>query len=97
MSQLIVVGRIKAKKEFAHQVYQILLALVKPTLTQDPGCIQYDMHQDNDDPSLFYFIEKWESQALFDKHMNTVHVQSFIKSTEGMIESGDTNILTKVS
>jgi quinol monooxygenase YgiN len=97
MSRIAVVARIKAKSEFADYVKEQFLSLVEPTLNNDEGCINYDLHRDNDDPSLLYFLENWESRELLDRHSGSDHVQTCLKNTEGKIEELQINILTKIS
>ena len=63
MSNLIVIAKITAKENHAEEVKIALLALVEPTLQED-GCLQYDCHQDNGNPHVFYFYEIWESACL---------------------------------
>ena len=97
MSRIAVVARIKAKSEFADDVRQQLLGLVEPTRTRDEGCIDYDLYQDDDDPSLFYFLENWESKELLEKHLDSEHVQSHLKNSAGMLEDRTVNVLRKIS
>ena len=67
MSQVTVVARIKAKSNSVERVCKELLKLTEPTLQKDDGCINYDLHQDNDDPSLFFFLENCENEKLLGK------------------------------
>jgi len=97
MSRIAVVARFKVKSESVDYVREQFLSLVVPTLNYDDGCINYDLYQDNDDPSLFYFLENWESRELLDRHSGSDHVQACRKNIEGMIEDGQINILTKIS
>ena len=96
MSQIAVVARFKVKSESVDYVREQFLSMVEPTLNYDEGCINYDLYQDNDDPTLFYFLEKWESRELLDKHSGSDHMEAFRKNTEGMIEDGQINILTQI-
>ena len=43
----------------------------------EPGCIEYHMLRDREDPSLFMFFETWESQAHLDMHAAQPHMQQF--------------------
>ena len=96
MSRIAVVARFKVKSESVDYVREQFLSLVVPTLNYDDGCINYDLYQDNDDPSLFYFLENWESRELLDRHSNSHHVQACRKNTAGMIEDFQVNVLTKI-
>ena len=63
-----------------------LLKLVEPT-RKEPGCIQYDLHQDNENPEVFVFYENWESRELWQAHMNSVHLKAYANATEGAVEN----------
>lgn len=45
-----------------------LTKLVAPARAEN-GCLQYDLHQDNDDPTVFVFYENWETRDLWQVHM----------------------------
>ena len=84
MAKLTIVAHIKAHTDKADLVKVELTKLVAPTLAEE-GCLQYDLHQDNDDPALFMFYENWESRALWQQHMNAPHLAAYAKATEGAV------------
>ena len=43
----------------------------------EPGCIEYHMLRDQQDPTLFIFFEIWQSRAHLDVHSNLPHMQRF--------------------
>jgi quinol monooxygenase YgiN len=96
MSPVIVVARIKAKPEAVEEMREELFKLVEPTRTRDPGCITYDLHQDNKDPSLFFFLEHWASDELLDKHLDSDHIKAYRKAAEGLLQESQVNRLTKI-
>ena len=81
---LTIIAKIEAKKETLTQVKAEVLKLIEPTLKED-GCIQYDLHQDNENPSVFIFCENWESQDLWSAHMQSSHLKAFVESTDGLL------------
>ena len=54
MSKLVVVAKVVAKKEFLPSVKVSLLNLIAPT-REENGCLEYTLHQDIDDSSVFVF------------------------------------------
>lgn len=82
---LTIVAHIKAKKDKIELVKTALLKLIEPTL-KETGCIQYDLHQDNDNPECFMFYENWESRELWQKHMQSEHLAKHKECTEGAVE-----------
>jgi quinol monooxygenase YgiN len=80
----IVFARIKAKKDKIEEVGAGLRALVGPT-RKEAGCIQYDLHQSSDDPSLFYFYEKWKDDQALAAHLQSAHIQAMARETSSFL------------
>jgi quinol monooxygenase YgiN len=74
---LTVLAQIKAKPGAEGQVRQELLSLVAPS-RQDAGCINYDLHQAQDNPALFLFHENWASKAHLDAHLQKPDLQAVL-------------------
>jgi len=95
MANLTIIARIEAKTDRIDLVKSELLKLIEPTLKED-GCIQYDLHQDNENPAVFLFCENWKNRELWQVHMNTAHLDGFLKATDGAIASFTVNEMTKI-
>lgn len=83
---LTIVARIEAKQENIELVRAELTKLIDTTRSEK-GCIQYDLHQDNDNPAVFLFYENWENRELWQAHMNNKHIIEYSKATEGSVIS----------
>jgi quinol monooxygenase YgiN len=94
-SQLTVVALIRAKSQYTEDIYEGLRGLIEPTLPEE-GCINYDLHQDRDDPALFVFHENWETEWHLEQHLESDHIKAFLASAEGKIESVDIRKLRRV-
>jgi quinol monooxygenase YgiN len=44
---------------------------------KDPGCVDYWWSEDLEMPNTFRFFECWETQELFDTHINAPHEKEF--------------------
>lgn len=84
MSTLTIVANIRANPDKIDLVRAELEKLVPITLAEK-GCIQYDLHQDNDDPTHFMFFENWESRDLWQTHMNAPHLSAYMDATDGAV------------
>ena len=82
--KLTIIAEILAKQEKREFVKNELLKLIKTTLKEE-GCINYDLHQDNQNENLFLFYENWESRELWQKHMNNKHIADYAKATEDAV------------
>ncbi|MEM1370396.1 MAG: putative quinol monooxygenase [Cyanobacteria bacterium P01_H01_bin.15] len=85
MPKLTIVGNILAKPDQVERVKTELEKLV-PITRQESGCLQYDLHQDNENLAYFLFYENWESRELWQTHMNAPHLAAYLEATEGAVE-----------
>ena len=74
---LTIIARIELKKNKVDLVKSELLKLIEPT-RKEQGCLQYDLHQDNENPAIFMFYENWENRELWQTHMNNEHLKASI-------------------
>lgn len=94
-NQLTIVARIEANPDQVDLVKAELARLIEPTL-QEAGCIQYDLHQDNDDPAVFLFYERWENRELWQTHINNSHVAEYRRATQGAVAAFSLNEMTRL-
>lgn len=85
MTKLTIVAQITAKSAQVDSMKEELLKLIQPTLAEE-GCVNYDLHQDNEDPAKFLFYENWETRELWQAHMETQHLKDYLEATEGKVE-----------
>lgn len=86
MSKLTIVAHIHANPGRIELVKAELEKLV-PITRAEPGCIQYDLHQNNDDSAHFIFYENWESRESWQLHMNAPHLVAYTKAIEGAVDN----------
>ena len=94
-SFLSIVARISVKDEHREFVKAELLKLLDVTRAEE-GNISYDLHQDNEDPNLFLFHEKWVNRDLWKKHMENKYLAHYLKVTEGMVDAFVLNEMTEI-
>ena len=83
-AKVTVIARVRAKPGLEAKVKQECLALVAPS-REEKGCINYDLYQSSDDPTLFIFYENWESRGDIERHLEMAHCSLFDERTEGML------------
>ncbi len=96
MTKLTIVAHIRAKSDKTDLVGKELKKLIKPTLAE-PGCLNYDLHQDNENPAHFMFYENWENRELWLKHMDAPHLKTYLQAVEGAVESFTVNEMNLIS
>ncbi|MHC5110471.1 MAG: putative quinol monooxygenase [Planctomycetota bacterium] len=86
MARLTVVAHVTAQADKVELVQAELEKLIDVTRAE-AGCLQYDLHQDNENPAHFMFYENWESRELWQAHMNAQHLQDYLAATKGVIDA----------
>ena len=67
------------KPEMSDAFEAFFSAYVEPSRAE-PGCIEYHMLRDAQDPTLFIFYEIWQSKAHLDVHSALPHMQRFAET-----------------
>lgn len=96
MGNLTVIGEIRAKTNDQDEVKKELAKLVEPT-QKEKGCVKYDLHQDRRDPTLFFFLEEWNSEDDLDSHLQSQHVTACASVIGDLVERTEVYRLDRVS
>ncbi len=83
---LTIVATIQALPGFEDDVAKALIDCIVPTLAE-AGCLQYDLHTDNNKPGLYLFFENWSTREEWLVHMESDHLAAMKKATEGKMEA----------
>ncbi|KLN60815.1 antibiotic biosynthesis monooxygenase [Kiloniella spongiae] len=86
MTNLTIVANIYAKSDKIDLVRAELEKLI-PITRAEEGCLQYDLHQDNDNPAHFMFFESWGNRELWQTHMSAPHLAAYLAATDGAVEN----------
>ncbi|MEH1941597.1 MAG: putative quinol monooxygenase [Nostoc sp.] len=79
-----VVARIIALPNKVEEVKAVLLELIEPT-RQEAGAIEYELLQNQYDPTDFTFVEKWISDEALNTHLDSPHLQAGAAKLEGLV------------
>lgn len=96
MAKLTIVANIIAKADQVELVKAELLKLIDVTRAEE-GCINYDLHQDNENPAHFTFYENWESREPWRTHMDNEHLAQYMKATEGAVDTFTLNEMSHIA
>lgn len=95
MSELTIIATITvdpAKGAIMRPLFEALIVATRAEI----GCIRYDLHHDNQDPSQFLFYETWKSWDLWQDHLTTTHIKLFQQATADIIVSVQLSEMTKI-
>ncbi len=93
---LTITASIVAKPGKSDLVKQSLLKLIAPTLKEN-GCLNYDLHSDNENPDRFFFYENWSSRELWLDHNASAHIAAHRKATEDAIVEVIIHEMTRIN
>ncbi len=96
MAKLTIVANIRAEANSVDLVKAELEKLIDITRAEE-GCINYDLHQDNEIPAHFLFYENWESRELWQAHMDNQHLKDYMAATEGHVADFTLNEMTIIA
>ncbi len=96
MAKLTIVANIHAEPGKIDLVKAELQKLIEITRAEE-GCIQYDLHQDNENPAHFLFYETWQSRELWQAHMNAPHLAAYGAATQGAVAQFTLHEMTKIA
>lgn len=69
---LTIIGRLRARSGRESDLRDALIEVLNES-RQETGCINYDLHVAEADPSLFVLYENWISQDALDEHFQLPH------------------------
>ena len=80
---VIIIARISAKADGAARMRQILMDLVAPS-RGEPGCLSYELFQDDENSPDFVTVERWADSAAVEAHMATAHIGEAIAKASSL-------------
>ena len=74
--KIVLVARLKVKPDAVEEAKQLALGIVTDSRTEE-GCVNYDVHQAIDDPTVFVWHETWRNRTALDEHFEEPHFKEF--------------------
>ena len=85
VSEVVVVGSMKAKEGHEDEVAEALRAVAALT-HEEEGCLLYAVHRGLDEPGRVVLVERWSSREALDEHFQKPYVRELGKSTHLLAE-----------
>jgi quinol monooxygenase YgiN len=63
----------------------LMLKQAETSVSQEPGCQQFDVATDPQRPTVFYLYELYTDRAAFDAHLASSHFVSFDAAVQPML------------
>ena len=76
---------IKSKSEYREELRAVLENLTKKSKREE-ACLQYDLHQNIEEPNIFILHEIWKNKEGLDFHKQQPHFLKFNETSELFLE-----------
>ena len=73
----ILVNTMYPKPEKRDEFLQAITEDAQACLSNERGCLRFDVMRDNEDPDQFHLTEVYRDQAAFEEHLRTPHLQRY--------------------
>ena len=78
MNKFVLIVEFQVKPECLDKFNELIAINAKASVAEEPGCRQFDVLQNNDDPNHVVLYEVYDSLAAFQDHMGRAHTQAFL-------------------
>ncbi len=90
------VSKLYVMEDKIDEFLEVFKGMIEPT-KKERGYIEYEMYQDEEDPSLLIVLEKWKSREDFDNHLESKHFKEIVpEMMKLMSKETELNICKKV-
>ncbi|GGD20423.1 hypothetical protein GCM10011513_17400 [Franconibacter daqui] len=93
--EITIVATITSSASAVHLVEAALIQ-VEREVQGEPGCKQYALYRNNEQPNQFVMLERWASREAMEEHGKGEPFLRFMKAIDGLADLSVTT-LTKVS
>jgi len=97
MALFVLIAELQVKPESVEQFIPLILANAHESVHSEPGCYQFDVTQQEDDPTKFALYEVYVDAAAFDAHGKMPHVQEFFAASKDMITGRSARRLNRLA
>ena len=88
--------RVQVKPELLGEFRAAILKNAELSVQRDPGCVRFDVLQEQDDPTRWYFYEVYEREQAWVDHRASAHFLAFMEVGNRAIVSRDVTKLAGV-
>jgi autoinducer 2-degrading protein len=93
----IVLVKVQVRSELLDEFKTAILRNASLSVERDPGCVRFDVLQQEDDPTRWYFYEVYEREQAWIDHRNSAHFLAFKEVGDRAILTRDVTKLTGIN
>lgn len=84
---LVVLVQVTVRQELLAEFEGAILRNASAARDTEPGCVRFDVNQQEDDPSRWMFYEVYDDAAAFDAHRASPHFAAYQQVAERAVVS----------
>jgi len=88
---------LKAKPENADRFLAMALENASAARSTEPGCRQFDVMVDPDDPTKIAFYEVYDDKAAFETHLETAHFKKYFEHAVPLLDARERTFYTRIA
>jgi quinol monooxygenase YgiN len=85
LNKFVLIVEFQVKPESLDKFSELIAVNAKASVAEEPGCRQFDVLHNQDDPCHIVLYEVYDSPAAFQDHMGRKHTQSFLAQAKELI------------
>ena len=97
MANFSLIAELQVTQESLEKFLPLLLANAQASVAREPGCLQFDVTQQTDDPTKFALYEVYIDAAAFEAHGKMPHVREFFAATKEVIVTRNARRLNRLA
>ncbi|MEO0701909.1 MAG: putative quinol monooxygenase [Pseudomonadota bacterium] len=91
----VLVVEITVKPGALDQFLTLMFANARASRSDEPGCHQFDVAQDRDDPHQILLYEVYDNEAAFQAHKATTHYHTFDSAAAPLMAAKSARVYTR--
>lgn len=84
---IVVTAKLKARSDAAEEVEKQFRMLVEYVRNEEPGTLTYIFHRAQDDPSRYFFYERYQDQEALARHSSSARFQQVFGKVTSLLDA----------
>jgi quinol monooxygenase YgiN len=92
----VIIAEFEVKADKLAEFLELARTDASKSVADEPGCRQFDVTLDREQPNRVVLYEVYDNEAAFDAHVETPHLKAFRAGIEPLMVSRQVRRLTRV-
>jgi (4S)-4-hydroxy-5-phosphonooxypentane-2,3-dione isomerase len=97
VNKFVLLVEFQVKPEELGRFMELVSANAQSSVSDEPGCFQFDVMQTMEDPNRVVLYEVYASEQAFKDHMGMGHTQSFLAAAKPLVTGQKALRMTRVA